>query len=82
MHAIIERQLATNDPTGIMELTIKHECDGKLDSHEIRHVLAAAVSHEMWYTSTNNVFYDVNRYLENLHRNYQTFVRAKNGLND
>ena len=55
MHAMIERQLAPTTINGIVELAIKYEREGELDSHEIRHVLAAAVSDEMWYTSTNKV---------------------------
>ena len=82
MHAIIERQLATNDPDGVVELAIKYEREGKLNSHEIGHVLAAAVGDEMWYTSTNKVLFDANRYFENIRLNYQTFVHAKNGLKD
>jgi hypothetical protein len=77
MHAIIERQLANNDPRGIADRAIAYEREGKLDSHEIRHVLASAVSEQLWYMSKEGCPFDCERYFVDIKRSYQTFVQAK-----
>ena len=77
MHAIIERQLANNDPDGIADRAIGYEREGKLDSHEIRHVLASAVSEQLWYMSTESCPFDCQRYIDNVERSYEMFVQAK-----
>jgi hypothetical protein len=77
MHTIIERQLATNDPAGIADRAIAYEREGKLDSHEIRHALASAVSEQLWYMSKEGCPFDCERYFVDIKRSYQTFVQAK-----
>ena len=77
MHAIIERQLANNDPRGIADRAIAYEREGKLDSHEIRHALASAVSEQLWYMSKEGCPFDCERYFVDIKRSYQTFVQAK-----
>ena len=44
---------------------------------EVRHALAAAVGEEIWYMMKNNVLFDNERYFENIHRNYDLFVKAR-----
>jgi hypothetical protein len=77
MHAIIERQLANDDPSGIADRAIAYEREGKLDSHEIRHALASAVSEQLWYMSKEGCPFDSQRYFDDIERQYQTFVQAK-----
>ena len=77
MHVIIESQLANNDPDGIADRAIKYEREEKLDSHEIRHVLAAAVSEQIWTMSKERCPFDRQRYFDDIERTYETFVQAK-----
>jgi hypothetical protein len=77
MHVIVERQLANNDPDGIADRAIKYEREGKLDSHEIRHMLAAAVSEQVWYMSKEGRPFSSERYFDDIERSYERFVQAK-----
>jgi hypothetical protein len=77
MHVMIECQLANNDPDGIADLAIRYEREGKLDPHEIRHMLAAAVSEQLWYMSKEGCPFDSQRYFDDIERSYERFVQAK-----
>ena len=76
-HIIIERQLANNDPDGVADRAIHYEREGILDSHEIRHVLAAAVSEQSWYMAKEGCLFDSQRYFADIERMYARFVQAK-----
>lgn len=78
MHTIVERQLALNEPEGIADLAIQFEREKKLDSHEIRHVLAAAIGEQLWHMMKQRQLFDSQRYFRDIRRLYNEFLNAKN----
>ena len=77
MHTVIERQLACNEPAGIVELAIKFEGEGKLCAHEIKHVIAAALVEQIWAMQHTQVAFDEEQYFVDIEAAYiQALVRS------
>lgn len=76
MHTVVERQLACNEPTGIVEMAIKFEREGTLCAHEIKHVIVAALSEQIWTMQHNQVPFDEHLYFVDIEAAYQRWCEA------
>lgn len=75
VHVIIEQQLANDAPSGIVALANRLEQEKKLNWHDVRHVLAAAMSEQLWYMQKELCPCDEQRYFLDIERLYQEWVR-------
>ena len=56
IHAIVERQLASDEPPGVVAIAQQLEHLG-LSQHDIRHEIGRAVANQLWYLlQAGNVF--------------------------
>ncbi len=76
MHTVVERQLACNEPTGIVEMAVKFEREGTLSAHEIKHVIVAALSEQIWTMQHNQVPFDEQQYFVDIEAAYQRWCEA------
>jgi hypothetical protein len=65
VHVIVERQLATDDPKGVVEIARQLEQLG-LPEHEARHAIGQAVATQLWSIGKEGHPFDVGRYLAEL----------------
>ncbi len=48
LHAGIEERLAKNEPPGILQQAQRLESEGKIGTHQIRHILMDALASQIW----------------------------------
>lgn len=77
MHVIIERQLANDTPAGIVDVADRLKAEKKLNEHDVKHVLAAAVGEQIWYMLKEGVLFDEHRYLSDIDRIYAEWVQLR-----
>jgi hypothetical protein len=65
MHAVVERQLAADEPNGVVAVA-KQLRELGLSRHEIRHEIARAVVDQMWDMLQEGCEFDEKRYLAEL----------------
>ena len=65
MHAVVERQLATDDPKGVVAIAAQLERLG-FSQHGIRHEIGCVVANHMWYMMKEGCVFDEQRYLAEL----------------
>ena len=65
LHAIVERQVASDDPTGVAGIARELEGLG-LSRHEVRHRIALAVSDQMLKIMSGEGSFDEKRYMRDL----------------
>jgi hypothetical protein len=65
IHSIVERQLAADDPRGVVAIAQQLEQLG-LSQHDIRHEIGRAVTGQMWYLMQEKKVFDEARYLAEL----------------
>jgi hypothetical protein len=65
MHAVVERQLAADDPKGVVAIAAQLEQLG-FSQHDIRHEIGCVVANHMWYVMQEGCVFDENRYLADL----------------
>lgn len=65
LHAIVERQIATDDPPGVAAIARQLE-KLRVPPHEIRHAIARPVSEEMWHMMKEGHVFDEQKYLKEL----------------
>jgi Domain of unknown function (DUF1841) len=83
MHAVVERQLAVDEPKGVVELAIRFEREKKLCAHEIKHVIAAALAEQIWAMQHEKVGFDEKQYFIGIEDAYQRRCNAvENGVSD
>lgn len=72
MHAVVERQLAADNPPGVVAIAQELE---KLNvpRHEIRHAIARVVSDEMFAMTKQGRVFDQKRYLRELKKVVQSY---------
>lgn len=75
LHVVIERQLANDTPSGIVAVAQRLEQEKKLNQHDVKHVLAAAVAEQLWYMQTELCPFDEARYFQDIERLYKDWVR-------
>lgn len=67
MHQIVERQLASNKPRGVVDIERRLLALG-VSRHDVRHIIATAMSDEMWHVMKGHRPFDERRYLNELQR--------------
>lgn len=67
IHAIIERQIANDEPRGIAEIA-RQLAEAGVDRHEIRHLLAQPATNQMWHMMKEGRPYDEEQHLRELRK--------------
>ena len=62
LHAVVERQIANDEPKGVAEIAGQLEHAG-VDRHEIRHIIAQPLAEQMWYMMKEGSVFDEKLYL-------------------
>ena len=65
VHAIVERQLAADDPKGVVAVARELEQLG-LSRHDVRHAIGLAVASQLWSMSKQRRPFDTEGYLAEL----------------
>lgn len=77
MHTIIERQLACDEPAGIVELAIRLERELILCAHEIKHAIAAALVEQILAMQHGQEVFDAEQYLADIESAYQQYCESR-----
>lgn len=77
IHAILENQLANNQPEGITEVALKMEAEHILSSHEVRHVIMNSIATSIWKLQRDKVPFDDQAYMADIDASYRLFCDAK-----
>ena len=72
VHAIVERQLAADDPKGVVAIAHELERLG-LSRHEVRHAIGRAVVSQLWSMGNEGRTFDLARYLAELHEIIESY---------
>jgi hypothetical protein len=65
IHAVVERQLAADEPKGVLAIARELEQLG-ISRHEVRHQIGAVIAEHIWYMTKEGCPFDEVRYLEEL----------------
>ncbi len=65
LHAVIERQIAMDEPRGIVGVAAQLE-ELKIDHHEIRHLIAGPLSEQIWHMLQEKRPFNERQYLRQL----------------
>ena len=66
-HAVVECQLAADEPKGV--LAIAHELEQLgVSRHDVRHEIGAVIAEHMWYMTKEGCLFDEGRYLAELRK--------------
>ena len=65
MHAVVEYQLAADEPQGVAAIAAQLEQLG-FSRHDIRHEIGCVVANHMWYMMKEGCVFDEKRYLAEL----------------
>ena len=61
IHAIVERQLAADDPKGVAAIARELEQLGA-SRHDVRHEIRAVISQQIWHMTKNRETFNADRY--------------------
>ena len=67
IHAIVERQIANDEPRRIAVIA-RQLAEAGVDRHEIRHFLAQPVTSQMWHIMKEGRLYDEEQHLRELRK--------------
>jgi hypothetical protein len=67
MHAVVERQLAADEPKGVLAIARELEQLG-VSRHDVRHEIGAVIAEHMWYMTKEGCPFDEGRYLAELRK--------------
>ncbi len=65
MHAIVEQQLAGDEPAGIAEIA-RQLANLGVSPHEIRHLISGPLAEQLWAMQSEGAPFDTAGYLEDL----------------
>jgi hypothetical protein len=65
IHAVVERQIAADEPKGIVGIARELEQLG-LSRHDVRHEIGAVIAEHIWYMTKEGCPFDEDRYLAEL----------------
>ena len=65
LHAMVERQIATDEPPGVAAVARALAKRG-VSHHEIRHVIGQPLTEQIWYMNKEGCPFDEKRYLRQL----------------
>jgi len=67
IHAVVERQLAADEPKGVVAIARQLEQLG-VSKHDVRHEIGGVLAEHMWYMETEGCPFDEGRYLAELRK--------------
>ena len=67
IHAVVERQLAADEPKGVVAVASELEQLG-VSQHDVRHEIGAVIAKHMWYMTKEGCLFDEGRYLVELRK--------------
>ena len=67
IHAVVERQLAADEPKGVLAIAHKLEQLG-VSRHDVRHEIGEIIAEHMWYMTKEGCPFDEGRYLAKLRK--------------
>ena len=73
LHEAVESQLANDEPAGIVDLAMRFESEGKIGTHEIRHVLMNAMAGQIFEMQKHKRDFDSAGYLREIEQSYRQF---------
>ena len=65
IHAVVERQLAADEPKGVFAIARELERLG-VSRHDVRHEIGAVIAEHMWHMTKEGCPFDKSRYLAGL----------------
>jgi hypothetical protein len=65
IHAVVERQLAADEPKGVCAIAAELEQLG-VSRHDVRHQIGAVITEHIWYMTKEGCPFDEARYLKEL----------------
>jgi hypothetical protein len=72
IHAVVERQLAADEPKGVIGIARELEQLG-VSRHDVRHEIGAAIAEHMWYMTKEGCPFDEGRYLSGLRKIVESY---------
>jgi hypothetical protein len=73
VHAIVERQLAADDPKGVVGIARQLEQLG-VSRHDVRHAIGQAVAGQLWALGHEGRTFDADRYLAELRAIVESYM--------
>lgn len=67
IHAVVERQLAADEPKGVVAVASELQQLG-VSQHDVRHEIGAVIAEHMWYMTKEGCQFDEGRYLAELRK--------------
>ena len=67
VHAVVERQLAADEPKGVVAIAGELQRLG-VSRHDVRHEIGAVIAEHMWYMTKEGCPFDTGRYLADLRK--------------
>jgi hypothetical protein len=67
IHAVVERQLAADEPKGVRAIARKLRQLG-VSRHDVRHQIGAVIAEHIWYMTKEGCPFDEGRYLAELRK--------------
>ena len=72
IHAVVERQLAADEPKGVLAIARELEQLG-VSRHDVRHEIGAVITEHMWYMTKEGCPFDEGRYLAELRKIVESY---------
>lgn len=67
IHAAVERQLAADEPKGVVAVAREMEQAG-VSRHDVRHAIGAVIAEHIWHTAKEGRQFDEGRYLAEIRK--------------
>jgi hypothetical protein len=75
IHAVVERQLADDEPKGVVTIARELELLG-VSRHDVRHEIGTVITEHMWYMTKEGCPFDEGRYLADLRKVVESHRRS------
>jgi hypothetical protein len=72
IHAVVERQLAADEPQGVLAIARELEQLG-VSRHDVRHEIGAVIAEHIWYMTKEGCTFDEGRYLAQLRKIVESY---------
>ena len=76
LHMVIERQLDSDQPEGIVAIAIEMEREGKLCAHDVKHVLMSALTWQIFQMQKEDRVFDEQEYFRDIQEDYATWDKS------
>ena len=78
VHTIVERQLAADEPEGVVTVAQELEQLG-LSQHDIRHAIGQAIASQLWFINKEGCVFDEGRYMADLRKTVELRRQDRDG---